>query len=67
MKHSAALLTLYEKEEQKISGTPSAMYHAFAPNRFAQKAWLHFTQRNDGCQLIGRIMGGAAFFDRERF
>ncbi|MCZ4262556.1 hypothetical protein O4G76_17090 [Limimaricola sp. G21655-S1] len=45
----------------------SAMYHAFAPDRFAQKTWLHFTQRDDGCQLIGRIMGGAAFFDRERF
>jgi len=43
VKHSAALLTLYEKEEQKISGTPSAMYHVFAPDRFAQKAWLHFT------------------------
>ncbi|MDU8911884.1 DUF6639 family protein [Aestuariicoccus sp. MJ-SS9] len=45
----------------------SAMYYAFAPDRFAQKAWLHFTQRDDGCEFIGQILDGAVFFDRERF
>ena len=45
----------------------SAIYHAFAPDRFAQKAWLHFTQRDDGCELIKQIMDGAVFFDREHF
>lgn len=45
----------------------SAIYYAFAPDRFAQKAWLHFTQRDDGCKFMGQIMDGAVFFDRERF
>lgn len=43
----------------------NAVYYSLAPDRFAQKAWLHFTQRDDGCELIGRIMDGAVFFDRE--
>ncbi|SLN39936.1 hypothetical protein ROJ8625_01877 [Roseivivax jejudonensis] len=45
----------------------NAMYYAFAPDRFAQKAWLHFTQREDGCALIGQVMDGAVFFDQEHF
>ncbi|SEN00834.1 DUF6639 family protein [Palleronia pelagia] len=45
----------------------NAIFYAFAPDRFAQKAWLHFTQRDDGCELIRQIMDGAVFFDWERF
>lgn len=43
----------------------NATYYAFAPDRFAQKAWRHFTQRDDGCEFIGWIMDGAVFFDQE--
>ena len=43
----------------------NAIYYAFAPDHFAQKAWLLFTQGDGGCELIGRIMDGTVFFDRK--
>jgi hypothetical protein len=43
----------------------NAVYYALAPDHFAQKVWLHFTQCEDGCELMRQIMDGAVFFDRE--
>lgn len=37
-----------------------------APGRFAQKAWLHLTQRPDACEFVGQIMSGAVLLDNER-
>ncbi|WP_157771549.1 DUF6639 family protein [Thioclava nitratireducens] len=45
----------------------NATYYTLSPDRFAQKAWLHFIQREDGCDHMGQIMGGAVFFDEEPF
>lgn len=54
--------------DQRVSRDElSAIYYAFSADRFAQKAWLHFTQRDDGCELMKQIMDGAIFYDRERF
>ncbi len=38
-----------------------------APERFAKKAWMHFTQRDDPCGFVGQIVDGTVLLDRERF
>lgn len=38
-----------------------------APELFAKKAWIHFTQRDDPCGFIGQIVDGTVLLDRERF
>lgn len=44
----------------------SPMLALFAPDIFAVKAWLHFSQRPDPCAYMGQIMEGTIRFDRER-
>lgn len=44
----------------------SAVLALVAPEVFAQKAWLHFSQRPDPCGYAGQIMSGAIVLDRER-
>jgi hypothetical protein len=38
-----------------------------APERFAVKAWMHFTQRDDPCGFLGQVVDGTVLLDRERF
>ena len=38
-----------------------------APDRFARKAWMHFTQRDDPCGFVGQIVDGTVLLDYERF
>jgi hypothetical protein len=45
----------------------SSMLLFMAPNRFAQKAWAHLSQRDDPCAFLGKIMDGTVLLDRERF
>lgn len=44
----------------------STMYF-MAPERFAVKAWMHFTQRADPCGFLGQIVEGTVVLQRERF
>lgn len=44
----------------------SVMYF-MAPDRFAVKSWMHFTQRDDPCGFLGQIVDGTVLLDRERF
>ena len=44
----------------------SIMYF-MAPDRFAVKAWMHFTQRDDPCGFLGQVVDGTVMLDRERF
>lgn len=41
------------------------MFLFMAPNKFAAKAWTHFSQRPDPCAYAGQIMNGSIFFDFE--
>ena len=43
------------------------MIYELAPHRFAQKAWVHFTQRDDPCGFVGQITEGTVLLDYERF
>lgn len=53
--------------DREISGDEfSAITYFMAPDRFAQKAWAHFTQRPDGCGYVKQIMNGTIMLDRER-
>lgn len=45
----------------------SAMIYFMAPGRFAQKVWVHFSQRDDPCGYIGQIVNGTVLLDAERF
>ncbi|WP_432816735.1 DUF6639 family protein [Sulfitobacter sp. JB4-11] len=45
----------------------SMMVYLMAPGRFAQKAWIHFTQRDDPCGYIDQIVKGVVLLDTERF
>lgn len=45
----------------------SAMIYLMAPGRFAQKAWAHFSQRDDPCGYIALIVEGRIVLDVERF
>ena len=38
-----------------------------APDVFARKVWLHFTQRDDPCGFVGQIVDGTVLLDYERF
>jgi len=38
-----------------------------APQVFAQKAWVHLSQREDPCAFVGQIVDGTVLLDRERF
>ena len=44
----------------------SIMYF-MAPERFAVKAWMHFTQRDEPCGFLGQLVDGTVLLDRERF
>lgn len=44
----------------------SAVLALVAPEVFAQKAWLHFSQRPEPCAYAGQIISGAIVLDRER-
>ncbi len=43
------------------------MIYFMAPDIFARKSWLHFTQREDPCGFIGQIVEGTVLLDYERF
>lgn len=43
------------------------LIYEMAPHLFAQKAWVHFTQRDDPCGFIGQISDGTVLLDYERF
>ena len=43
------------------------MIYELAPHRFAQKAWVHFKQREDPCGFVGQITQGTVLLDYERF
>lgn len=45
----------------------SATMYFMAPDRFAVKSWMHFTQRDDPCGFLGHIVDGTVLLDRERF
>ncbi len=45
----------------------SLMILAMAPEVFAQKAWLHFSQRPDPCGFVGQIVDGTVLLDTEHF
>ena len=38
-----------------------------APQRFAQKAWVHLSQRDDPCAFVAQIVDRTVLLDRERF
>ena len=38
-----------------------------APSVFAQKAWAHFSQREDPCDYIDQLMNGETFIDHDLF
>jgi hypothetical protein len=40
--------------------------YLMAPDVFAKKAWMHFTQRDDPCSFIGQIVNGTVVLDRKR-
>ena len=53
-----------------LSGPPSrdglsAIILYMSPERFAKMAWLHFSAHPAPCELMGKIMSGKTFFDRE--
>lgn len=50
-------------ERAAINGTILMM----APGAFAERAWAHFSQQDDSCALVGRIMSGDVLFDFEPF
>lgn len=43
----------------------NAMFLMMAPNKFAAKAWTHFSQSPDPCAYAGQIMDGSIYFDFE--
>lgn len=45
----------------------SALILYMAPHVFAQKAWTHFSQREDPCGYIGQIVDGTVLLDFEMF
>ena len=45
----------------------NVMIYELAPHKFAQKAWVHFTQRDDPCGFVGQITDGTVLLDYERF
>lgn len=45
----------------------SKVFLFLAPERFAQKAWLHLSQRDDPCAHVQTIMSGATRYDYGRF
>ena len=54
--------------DRKISRNElNAMYLFILPNRFAQKAWIHLSQRDDPCTFLGQVIDGAVAFDREPY
>ena len=36
---------------------------AMAPDKFTQRVWQHFSQREDQCAWLGGILSGAIVFD----
>ncbi len=54
------------KLNRKISRDElNAMYLFLAPNKFAQKAWAHASQRDDPCGFLGQVVDGTVLLDRE--
>lgn len=54
--------------DRKISSDElNAMFLFMAPNKFAQKAWTHLSQREDSCTFIRQITDGTILFDRGHF
>lgn len=52
--------------DRKISRDElNATYLYIAPNKFAQKAWIHLNQRGDPCAFLGQVIDGTIQFDRE--
>ena len=52
--------------EKRIDhGEINAVYAAFAPDRFAVKAWTQLMQRPDPCGYVGDLAAGQLFFDFE--
>ena len=45
----------------------NAMFLFMAPNKYAQKAWTHVSQRDDPCAFIGQVIDGTILFDRDHF
>lgn len=76
--YSLQVLSLTEKERlafEKNAGLDrvvgrdelSALILYMAPHLFSQKAWTHFSQREDPCGYIGQITGGNILLDFEIF
>ncbi|MDT8326535.1 MAG: DUF6639 family protein [Roseovarius sp.] len=54
--------------DRKISRDElNSIIYFMAPDLFARKAWLHFTQRDDPCGFVGQIVEGTVLLDYERF
>lgn len=59
--------------EQADPGRPiqrdelNLIMYLMAPDVFANKAWMHFTQRDNPCSFAGQIVNGTVLLDRERF
>ncbi|SFO27327.1 hypothetical protein SAMN04487859_12217 [Roseovarius lutimaris] len=54
--------------ERKVSRDElNPFIYFMAPDLFARKAWLHFSQRDDPCGFVGQIVDGAVLLDYERF
>ena len=62
-------IEMFEKRaglDRKISRDElNAMYLFLAPNKFAQKAWAHVSQRENPCAFLGQVIDGTVLFDRE--
>lgn len=54
--------------DRKISRDElNPIIYFMAPDLFARKSWLHFTQREDPCGFVGQIVEGTVLLDYERF
>jgi hypothetical protein len=49
--------------EAPAEGRINIWTYRLNPRRFAANAWLHFALPENGCDLVGRLVGGAATFD----
>lgn len=52
--------------ESGAEGRINIWIYRLEPRRFAANAWLHFSQPENGCDLIGRLVAGDATFEEAR-
>lgn len=57
-----ALIAPYRKSEGVSLEELNGFILGFAPDRFAARAWLHFSEPQNGCDFVSRILEGTVLF-----